>query len=121
MDELFNRVANDVGILLSTQIDVAKLELREEALRAGRAARLLSAGTSAAVLAVVMAACAVALAVGDALDAPALGFGVVAVAVALAAVVLLIDGRRRMRRGRLVSAPPVATEKTPQKVSPPAT
>ena len=95
--ELFNQVATDVGSLLSTQIDLAKLELREEAMRAGNAAKLLGAGAAAAVFTALMLSFAAAWAIGDALDTPALGFLIIGVIYGVVAAVLLLRGRDRMR------------------------
>jgi uncharacterized membrane protein YqjE len=109
--ELFNQVATDVGILLSTQIDLAKLELREEAIRAGRAAKLLSIGAVVSWLTVVMLSFAAAWAIGDALDTPALGFLILGVVYGIAAAILLLRGRDRMREVNAVPEQTVATLK----------
>jgi uncharacterized membrane protein YqjE len=91
-----------LGVLLSTQIDLAKLELREEASRAGRAARLLSAGVAVGLMAGVLLSFAAAWAIAEWLDSPALGFVIVGVLYALGATVLVLRGRDRMREVSVV-------------------
>jgi hypothetical protein len=100
--ELFHEAATDLGILLSTQIDLAKLELREEAVRAGRAASLLSAGAAAAVMTALLLSFAAAWGIAEALDSPALGFLIVGALYAIGAAVLLLRGRDRMRQVSMV-------------------
>lgn len=109
--ELFNQVATDVGILLSTQIDLAKLELREEAVRAGRAARLLGAGVGAAAFTLLMASFAAAWGIGEGLDSPALGFLIVGAVYGIGAAVLLVGGRARVRNLNAIPRETVATLK----------
>lgn len=109
--ELFNQVATDVGALLSTEIDLAKLELREEAVRAGRAAKLMSIGTVTAYFAVLLASFAAAWAIGDALDTPAIGFLIIAALYGVAAAVLLVRGREQVRRVNGVPKQTIATIK----------
>ena len=43
VSELFGKVASDIGALLSSEVELAKVELREEAQRLGRAAGMLTA------------------------------------------------------------------------------
>src|SRR4051812_41338799 len=95
--ELFSDAATDVGILLSTQIDLAKLELRDEALRTGRAVRFASAAVAAAAVTMLLIALAAAAALGDALGARALGDLAVAAVAAAVTGVLTILARRRCR------------------------
>jgi uncharacterized membrane protein YqjE len=95
--ELFSQVANDLGGLLSSQIELAKAELREDAVRAGKAAKLLSAGAGVAALTAVLLSFAAAWAIGEGLDSPALGFLIVGVLYGAVAVVLFLRGRDRLR------------------------
>jgi uncharacterized membrane protein YqjE len=109
--DLFNQVASDVGALLSTEIDLAKLELREEAMRAGRAAKLMSTGAIVAYFAAVMLSFAAAWAIGDAVDIPAIGFLVIGVLYAIAAAFLILRGREQVRRINGVPKQTIATIK----------
>ena len=95
--ELFQQVAADVGNLVSTQIALAKLELREEAQRAGRAAKLLGVGAAAGVLALLLLSMAAAWGLAELLDSPGLGFLIVGALYAVVALVLLSRGRDQIR------------------------
>lgn len=109
---LFNDAATDLGILLSTQIDLAKLELRDEVVRAGRAAALLASGAVTGAMTLLLLTFAGAWAVGEALGSPALGFLIVGVIYAIGAAVLLIVGRRHVREVDLVPRRTVETVKS---------
>lgn len=109
-----HRVATDLGILLSTEIDLAKLELREEAVRAARVGRILGAGAAAGWSAALLLSFAVAWAIGEALHALPVGFAIVGAVLGAVAAGLLLVGRRRMRVGSTVPrelTPPPATRR----------
>lgn len=98
LSELFNQVANDLGVLMATQIELAKVELRDEAVRVGHTARLLGAGAASAVLAAVLLAFAAAWGIGEALDSPGLGFMITGALAGAAALAMVMRGRSQMRR-----------------------
>lgn len=109
--ELFNQVANDLGVLLATQIELAKVELRDEAVRAGRTAKLLGAASAIAGITAVLISFAAAWGIGEALDSPALGFLITGVLYGVVAVVLFVRGRAQMRRVTPIAPRTMATIK----------
>jgi uncharacterized membrane protein YqjE len=109
--ELIGKVASDIGALLSSELELAKVELREEAQRVGRAALLLSAGVVVAWFAALLLSFAAAWALGELLDSPALGFLIIGAIDAVVAGVLIVQGRNRMRDVHPVPEATLATIK----------
>ena len=109
--ELLGRVAGDVSALLASEIELAKVELREDAKQAGRAAAMLGAGAAAAWFALTLLSFAAAWALAEWLDSPAIGFLVVGVVYTAAAALLLVQGRNRVRAVNLVPEDTIATIK----------
>ena len=95
--ELVGKVASDVGALISSQIELAKVELRGEAAQAGRAAGMLGASAFVAWFAALFLSFAAAWGFGELLDSNPLGFLIIGVVDTLVAVVLFVQGRNRMR------------------------
>jgi uncharacterized membrane protein YqjE len=95
--ELVGKVAADVGALISSQIELAKVELREEATNAGRAAGLLGASAFVAWFAALFLSFAAAWGLGELLDSIPLGFLIVGVIDTVVAAALFVQGRNRMR------------------------
>jgi len=54
LGELLNRLTKDFSNLVSTQVDLAKLEIKEEVTRAGKGAGILTGGAVAGLLALVL-------------------------------------------------------------------
>jgi len=54
LGELLNRLTKDFSNLVSTQVDLAKLEIKEEVTRAGKGAGILTGGAVAGRLALVL-------------------------------------------------------------------
>jgi hypothetical protein len=109
--ELVGLIAADVRNLVSSEIQMAKLELRDEAKRAGRAAGMLGAGSFVAYLAIVLLSFAAAWGLAELLDSPGLGFLIIGVLYALVAAVLLMQGRNRLREVHPVPEETIATIK----------
>jgi hypothetical protein len=109
--ELVGKVAADIGALLSSEVALAKLELREEAQRFGRAAGMLGAGAIVGWFAALLLSFAAAWGLAELFDSPALGFLVVGVIDAAVAAVLFIAGRNRMREVHPVPEATIATIK----------
>jgi hypothetical protein len=95
--ELVGKVASDVGALISSQIELAKVEVRAEAAQAGRAAGMLGASALVAWFAALFLSFAAAWGLGELLDSIPLGFLIIGVVDTLVAVVLFVQGRNRMR------------------------
>lgn len=109
--ELVSQVVSDVGDLLSTQVELAKVELREEAARAGQAAKLLGAGAAAGYFAALVLTFAAAWALAEWWDSPALGFLAIGLMYAVVAAVLLLRGRDRVKEVRPVPDQTIETLK----------
>jgi hypothetical protein len=109
--ELVGRVAGDVGALFASEIELAKIELREEAKQAGGAAAMLGAGAAVAWFAATLLSFAAAWGLAEWLDSPGLGFLIVGAIYTVAAAVLLIQARNRVRAVNLVPQNTIATIK----------
>jgi uncharacterized membrane protein YqjE len=97
LTELFSAMTSDLSTLLRKEVELAKVETREELSRTTKAGGLLAGGAVAAYLAAVFASFALAWLL-DKWMPRALAFVIVAVAYAAAAAVLVFQGRRRLRQ-----------------------
>ena len=95
--ELVGKVASDIGALISSEVELAKVELREEANRLGRAVGMLGGGAIVAWFAVLLLSFAAAWGLAELVDSVPLGFLIVGVTYAAVAAVLFLVGRNRMR------------------------
>ena len=95
--ELVGKGASDIGALISSEVELAKVELREEATRLGRAMGMLGGGARVAWFAALLLSFAAAWGVAELVDSIPLGFLIVGVIYAAVAAVLLVVGRNRMR------------------------
>jgi uncharacterized membrane protein YqjE len=109
--ELLGKVAGDVSALFASEIELAKVELREEAKQAGRAAAMLGAGAAAAWFALTLLSFAAAWGLAEWLDSPALGFLIIGAVYTAAAALLLVQARDRVRAVNLVPEDTIATIK----------
>jgi uncharacterized membrane protein YqjE len=105
LGELFSRMTTDVGRLVSTQVELAKVEIKEEVTRAGKGVGMVGGGGLAAFVAVLLVSFALAYWLGDAVDNLGLGFFVIGVVYAAAAAVLVLKGKER-----ITSAAPFAEQ-----------
>ena len=94
---LLARFTRDVGELMSSHVRLAAAELRQEARDAMRAARVAAAAAAVGALAVVLLSFALAWALGDWLDAPAIGFLIVGGGYAVLAVAMALAARQEVR------------------------
>ena len=108
LSELLGEVTGDLQTLFRQEVALAKAELREEAVKAGKAAGLLSGATVAGYLAVLLLSLAVMFGLAELIG---LGWAALVVAVvwAIVAAVLAVVGRNRMRE---VSPKPERTIET---------
>ena len=91
----------DAQDLVSSEVALAKAELRDEVKRAGTGIAALAAAAIAALIAVVFLLTAIAWALFEGLGWPVwVGFAAVTIVVALAAVLLAYMGRRRLASQR---------------------
>lgn len=105
LSELLGRMTTDVGNLLTTQIELAKVEIKDEVSRAGKGVGMVGGGGLAAWFALLMVSFAVAYALSDAMDRLWAGFLVLTVVYAAIAAALIASGR-----ARIADAPPIGHE-----------
>lgn len=105
LGELVSRMTTDVGRLVSTQIELAKVEIKDEVTRAGKGAGMVGGGGLAAVVAVLLLSFAVAYWLADAFDDLGAGFLVVGLVHAAIAAVLVMKGKQQIN-----SATPIAEQ-----------
>ena len=101
LSDLLSRLSTDFGDLLSTQLELAKVEIKEEVSRAGRSAAMLGGGALTGYLALILLAFAAAWGLSEVMP-EGVAFLIVGVVVAAIAAYLLMTGRERMREVRPV-------------------
>ena len=96
LGELVSQVSSDFSELVSTQLELAKTEIKEEVARAGKGAGMLTGGGLAAYLAIVLLSFAAAWGLSEAMPT---GFAFLIVGVVWAAVAgaLVMSGRNQLR------------------------
>ena len=97
LGELVGRATQDLSTLLRKEVELAKLEIKQEVSVAVKGAGLLGGAGGAGLLAVVMLSCAAAFGIGVALGYWA-GFLIVGVGYLLVAALLGLLGRRSLKR-----------------------
>jgi len=110
LGELLSRTTSDFSELMRKEVELAKVEIREEAVAAGRAGAMLGAGGVLAHLTLVLLAVAAAFGLATVMPT-GVAFLIVAVIVGIAAAVLLMIGRDRLQQ---VDPVPTATVETIQ-------
>jgi uncharacterized membrane protein YqjE len=105
LGDLVTRMTTDVGQLVSTQIELAKVEIKDEVARAGKGAGMVGGGGLAAFIAVLLLSFAIAYWLADAFDNLGWGFFVVGLVYAAAATVLVLKGKQQ-----ITSVTPVAEQ-----------
>lgn len=108
LGELVGRVTSDLQTLFRQELELAKAELRQEAVKTGKAAGMLGGAGFAGYMVAVLLSLALVFALGEAMD---LGWAALIVAVlwAIAGAVLFAVGRGRLRE---VSPVPRQTAET---------
>jgi len=109
--ELLGRVASDIGALVSSEVELAKTELRDEANRLGRAMGFFGGGTIVGWFAIMLLSLAAAWGLGELLDSIPLGLLIVGAIYTVIAAVLLVLGRNRMREVHPVPEATIASIK----------
>ena len=105
LSELVGQVTTDIGSLMSTQIELAKVEIKDEVKRAGKGAGLVGGGGLAAFVAVLMLSVALAFGIGDLIDSLGWAFLIVGLLEAAVAAVLVMTGKQQ-----ITSVTPVAEQ-----------
>jgi len=107
---LFGTLTSDLSELVRSEMELARVEIREEAAKAGRAAGLLGAGGLIAYLGLGLMAMAAAWGLAEVVDA-GWAFLIVGLVIAAIGVVVLMKGRDRLREVRPVPEETVETLK----------
>lgn len=94
--ELMGRLGDDVSSLVTTQLEIAKAELKQEATQGAKSAGLLGGGAVAGYIAVLLLSFALAWGINDAVENPWAGFLVVGVLWGVVAAVLAATGKKKM-------------------------
>jgi uncharacterized membrane protein YqjE len=97
LGELFSRLTSDFGELVSTQVELAKVELKDEITAAGKGAGLLTGAALAGYLAAALLSWAAAWGLAEVM-ATGWAFLIVGLVWAAAAAVLAVNGRKRFQR-----------------------
>jgi uncharacterized membrane protein YqjE len=96
LGELFSRLSHDFGELVTAQVELAKVELKEEAGSAARSAGILGAAGVAAFAALLLLSMAAAWGLSEVVP-EGVGFLIVGAVWTIVAVVLFVMGRARLR------------------------
>jgi uncharacterized membrane protein YqjE len=110
LGELFGTLTSDLSELVRSEMELARVEIREEAAKAGRAASFLGAGGLIAYLGLGLLAMAAAWGLAEVVDA-GWAFLIVGLVIAAIGVVVLMKGRDRLREVRPVPEETVETLK----------
>jgi uncharacterized membrane protein YqjE len=110
LGELFGRLTTDLGELMRSEIELARVEIRDEAAKAGRAAGLLGVGGLVAYLGLALLATAAAWGLAEVIDA-GWAFLIVGLVVAAIGAGLAMAGRRQLEQVRPVPDQTVETLK----------
>jgi Putative Actinobacterial Holin-X, holin superfamily III len=94
--ELIGNISNDLSQLFRQEVELAKVEIRQEATKAGKAAGMLGVAGFAGYLAIVLLSFAAVFGLANVMDA---GWAALIVAVVWAVVggVLFVAGRNRLK------------------------
>ncbi len=96
LGELFGEMTREVSDLMRKEVELAKVEIKEEVGRAGKAGGMLGAGAGAGYFALLFVSLALAWLLDQALNT-ALAFFIVGLLYGIAAAVLIIRGREQMK------------------------
>jgi uncharacterized membrane protein YqjE len=101
LGELFGELSSEFSDLFSTQVELAKVEIRDEARKAGRAAGMFGAAGFAGYMAIVLLSFAIAWGLENVMDA-GFAFLIVGAAWAIAAAALYSIARERAKTVNLM-------------------
>jgi putative superfamily III holin-X len=112
LGELFGEMSSNLSALIRKEMELARVELKEEAVEAGKAGGRLGGGAFVGYLAVLLLSFALAWGLNDAFDNSGwLGFAIVGVLYGIVAAVLLNQGRQKLKEINPVPEQTVATLK----------
>ena len=110
LGDLFGTLTSDLSELVRSEMELARVEIRAEAAKAGRAAGMLGAGGLIAYLGLGLLAMAAAWGLAEVVDA-GWAFLIVGVVIAAIGAVLVMKGRDQLREVRPVPEETVETLK----------
>jgi uncharacterized membrane protein YqjE len=99
LGDLFSEMTSELSQLFRQELELAKVEMKEEARRAGRGVGMLSGTAVAALLALLLLSFAAAWGLAEVMPT-AVGFVIVGVIYAAVAAVLFARGRRELEQVR---------------------
>ena len=108
LGELVGDMTSEISSLMRKEVELAKVELKEEVGKAGKAGGMLGAGAVAGYFALLFASLALAWLLDEVMPA-SLAFFLVAVPYGIAASILITSGRQRLKQ---VDPVPRQTAKT---------
>jgi uncharacterized membrane protein YqjE len=94
--ELIGNISNDLSQLFRQEVELAKVELKQEASKAGKAAGMLGAAAFAGYLVVILLSFALVAALSNVMD-PGWAALIVAVLWGIVGAVLYANGRKRLK------------------------
>jgi uncharacterized membrane protein YqjE len=104
LGELMSRLGEDVSSLVTTQLEIAKVEIKQEVGQTAKAAGMVGGGAFACYLAILMLSFAAAWGLAEAFDSTWSGFLIVGIIWGIVAAILASVGKQRMSE---VSSPEV--------------
>lgn len=101
LGDLLSRVTEDVNQLVRSHVELAKIEIKEEATRASKGAGMLTGAAVAAYLTLLLLSFAAAWGLAEVME-PGFAFLIVGAVWAIAAAVLASIGRKKLRQAHAV-------------------
>jgi len=100
LSELVTQLTSDFSALVTTHVELAKVEIKEEVVKAGRGAGMLGGGAFAAAVAVLLLSFAAAWGLAE-LVPEGVAFLIVGLVWAAVAVALAVIGKQKLAEARL--------------------
>jgi uncharacterized membrane protein YqjE len=100
LGELLGRLTTDFGELVSTQVELAKVEIKDEVRKTGRGAGLLTGGGVAALLALMLLSWAAAWGLDEVMPR-GVAFLIMGALWAIVAAALFLSGRKQLEAVRM--------------------
>jgi hypothetical protein len=105
LGELISRMTGDVSQLIGTQLELAKVEIKDEVRRAGKGVGMVGGGGLAGWVALLLVSMGIAFGIGNAIESVGWGFVLVGLVYAVIAAVLVLKGKQQ-----ITSATPIAEQ-----------
>jgi uncharacterized membrane protein YqjE len=96
LGELMSRLGEDISGLVTTQLEIAKVEIKQEVGQTAKAAGMFGGGAFAGYLTILMLSFAAAWGLGEAFDSTWAGFFIVGIVWGIVAAILASMGKQRM-------------------------